>query len=310
MLLDKPEGVSSFQCLGRIKRVLGTRRVGHVGTLDPFASGLIGALTHRCTRLARLLSGLDKCYLATVRFGAETDTLDTEGRTIAAAPVPDFAPETLQRLLHRFSGRLRQEPPAFSAVHVGGQRAYAIARRGDRPVLPERTVTVHSVELVSWCAPDLTVKLTCSAGTYVRAWARDLGRAAASRAYLRALRRLTIGSFQVADAVPPERFAATDLVPPARLLPLLPNVACLRVRPEFRDRVVRGRPVGPHMLATPPPPAPHAEYWALFDDDQHLLALLQRLDGTAGAAASNAGNAGDGAAAAPAWRYAAVFADV
>ena len=81
---DKPEGVSSFQCLGRIKRVLGTRRVGHVGTLDPFASGLIGALTHRCTRLARLLSGLDKCYLATVRFGAETDTLDTEGRTIAA----------------------------------------------------------------------------------------------------------------------------------------------------------------------------------------------------------------------------------
>ena len=290
MLLDKPEGVSSFQCLARVKQILETRRVGHVGTLDPFASGLIGALTHRCTRLARLLSGLDKTYLATMRFGVETDTLDPEGQVVGEGPVPD--PAALQRLVPRFTGGLRQQPPAFSAVHVAGERAYAIARRGGRPVMPVREVTVHAVEVVAWRAPELVVKLACSAGTYVRAWARDFARAAGTRAYLTALRRLAVGPFRVADAVAPEAFRRADLVPPAQWLELLPEVASLRVRPEFRCQVVRGRPLRDHFLTTEPPP--HARYWALFDEQRRLLALLQRAQGPAGR---------------PAWRYAAVFAD-
>ena len=285
VLLDKPEGVSSFQCLGPVKRALGSRRVGHVGTLDPFATGLLGVVTQRATRLAPLLSGLEKRYLAVIRFGVETDTLDPEGSVVREAPVPDLA--RIRHALPALTGRLRQRPPMFSAVQVGGQRAYALARRGEEPDLPVREVSVTAADLLQWRAPELTVSLTGSAGMYVRSWARDLGLAAGSCAYVVRLRRVAIGPFSNGEAMAPEQFQPHHVLPPAAFLSRLPGVRRLQVRARFRQCLVRGQPICAEMFAAAP--APGVGCYAAFDADECLLAVLRQSP--------------DG------WSYAGVFAD-
>ena len=285
VLLDKPVGISSFQCLGPIKRSLGSRRVGHVGTLDPFASGLLGVVTQRATRLAPLLNGLEKRYQAVIRFGVETDTLDPEGSAVREAPVPDLA--RIRQALPALTGRLRQRPPMFSAVQVGGERAYAMARRGQEPDLPVREVAVTAVELVHWRAPELTVMLTGSAGMYVRSWARDLGRTAGSCAYVVRLRRVAIGPFGSGEALAPDRFQPQHVLSPAAFLSRLPGVRRLRVRTPFRQCLVRGQPIGAEMFTAVP--ALDAGTYAVFDADECLLAVLRRNP--------------DG------WSYVGVFAD-
>jgi len=272
VLLDKPVGISSFQCLGPIKRSLGSRRVGHVGTLDPFASGLLGVVTQRATRLAPLLNGLEKRYQAVIRFGVETDTLDPEGSAVREAPVPDLA--RIRQALPALTGRLRQRPPMFSAVQVGGERAYAMARRGQEPDLPVREVAVTAVELVHWRAPELTVTLTGSAGMYVRSWARDLGRTAGSCAYVVRLRRVAIGPFGSGEALAPDRFQPQHVLSPAAFLSRLPGVRRLRVRTRFRQCLVRGQPIGAEMFTAVP--ALDAGTYAVFDADECLLAVLRR----------------------------------
>ena len=304
VLLDKPEGLSSFRCLSPLKRVLGTRRVGHIGTLDPFASGLVGAVTGRATRLARLLSGLEKRYRVTIRFGCETDTLDPEGSVVGSAPVP--ALERVRRVLPGLVGRMPQRPPAYSAVQVDGRRAYSLARRGQRLQLPAREVTVAAVELVDWRAPELTLEMTCSAGTYVRSWARDLGVAAASRAYAVRLRRLTIGPFSICEAAPPDTFRRDRLLPPAEFLSRLPHVACVTVRAPFRRHLVCGRPVTEAFFASDP--VPGADYYAAFDADRHLLALLRWCPDT-GPDPHSGGRATSRDGRHHGWSYAGVFVD-
>ena len=269
--MDKPEGISSFRCLGPVKRALGSRRVGHVGTLDPFASGLLGVVTQRATRLAPLLNGLEKRYLVTIRFGVETDTLDPEGSVVRTAPVPER--ERIQRTLPALLGRLRQRPPRYSAVQVGGKRAYALARRGLQPDLPEREVTVRALELVDWQAPELTLALTGSAGMYVRSWARDLGEATGSCACVVRLRRTAIGPFSDHEAVAPEQFGPHRVLPPAVFLHRIPGVRKLQVRAQFRQRLLRGQPVCAGLFTTAP--APGADYYAVFDGDECLLAVLR-----------------------------------
>ena len=306
VLLDKPQGITSFQCLGRIKRVLGTRRVGHVGTLDPFASGLLGAVTGRATRLAGLLSGLDKVYLATIRFGRETDTLDPEGAVVARAPVPEW--DAIRRVLPALTGRLRQRPPAYSAVRIAGRRAYSMARRGEAPVLPLREVTVTAAEPIDWQPPDLTVKLTCSAGTYVRSWARDLGSAAASCAHVVQLRRLSIGPFVSGNSVAPCDFVHDHLQPPAAFLCRLPGVSTVRVKPRYRRSVVHGQPVAGHFFASDPDA--EAGHCAVLDDDDCLLAVLRRRPAPPASVVEHAPDAPAGEpVASNGWSYAGVFCD-
>lgn len=271
MLLDKPAGISSFQCLAPVKRALGSRRVGHVGTLDPFAGGLLGAVVRRATRLAPLLSGLQKRYAAVIRFGVETDTLDPEGRVVREAPVPEL--ERIRRALPALLGRIRQRPPSYSAVQVGGQRAYALARRGEQPELPQREVTVAAADLLHWRPPELTVALTVSAGTYVRSWARDLGAAAGSCASVVRLQRTAIGPFGSGEAVPPEQFRPHHVLPPAAFLPRLPGVRTLQVRARFRQRLLRGQALSADLFTAPPPPG--ADWYAAFDEDERLLAMLR-----------------------------------
>jgi tRNA pseudouridine55 synthase len=202
LLIDKPTGLTSFEALGGVKRALGTPKVGHTGTLDKFASGLLLVLAGRALRLVPWLGAGEKVYDALVRFGEETDTLDPEGAVVAEAALP--AREAVEGVLPRFRGRLMQTPPAYSALHVGGRRAYEAARAGEAPPMRERPVTVYGLELLAWTPPLARFAVRCSAGTYVRALARDIALAAGTRGRLEALRRTRIGGFKVDNAVPPD----------------------------------------------------------------------------------------------------------
>jgi tRNA pseudouridine55 synthase len=201
VLVDKPAGWTSHDVVAVTRRLLGTRRVGHGGTLDPFATGLLPLLYGTATRLSEYLHGAPKSYLAEIVLGRETSTGDLTGEPLEDAPVPELADSGVRDAFSRFLGPQSQTPPAFSAVKVGGQRAYEKARRGEAVSLPARRIEIHEFELVERAERCLHVLVTCSAGTYVRSLARDVGRALGTRGHLGALRRLTVGSFSVEDAV-------------------------------------------------------------------------------------------------------------
>jgi tRNA pseudouridine55 synthase len=203
-LLRKPEGITSFHALAPVKRAIGSGKVGHAGTLDRFASGLLVALAGSYSRLAPFVTSGEKLYRGIIAFGSETDTLDPDGKVIAEAQPPST--QCLQDALPAFRGRILQKPPEYSAVHVGGRRAYQIAIAGGQPDLKERAVEVFSLDLLSFEGGEALVAVRCSSGTYIRSLARDIARACGSRAHLRSLQRLAIGPFRVEDAVDPEAF--------------------------------------------------------------------------------------------------------
>jgi tRNA pseudouridine55 synthase len=198
LLVDKPAGITSHTAVDRARRILGTRRIGHAGTLDPFATGLLILLVGKATRLLPFLDAEPKVYRATIRFGLRTTTDDLTGEPMQASRPPERA--IVDRAIATLTGHLLQRPPAFSAKRVAGQRAYKAARRGAPLVLEPVGVTVHQWRVLGWQDDDLDVEIHCSGGTYVRALARDLGEAAGSAAHLVALRRLGSGRFSVDDA--------------------------------------------------------------------------------------------------------------
>jgi tRNA pseudouridine55 synthase len=180
--------------------VLGTRRVGHGGTLDPLATGVLALLVGETTRSTELLHTAPKVYDALVRFGSETATDDREGEPTRAAALPSGA-NAIEAALAPLRGAIQQVPPAYAAVKVGGRPAYARARSGEKVELAAREVQVHRLEMTDWNSPDARLLIVCSSGTYVRSIARDLGRALGSAAHLAALRRLAIGALDIADAI-------------------------------------------------------------------------------------------------------------
>lgn len=199
LLVDKPAGMSSHAVVDHARRAIGTRRIGHGGTLDPFATGLLVLLVNRATRLLPFLDGEPKVYRARIRFGASTTTDDCEGEVLEEKPLPSR--EKVTAAITALTGHLLQRPPAFSAKSVGGVRAYRAARRGKPVTLEPVGVRVYEWRELGWDGPELDVEIRCSGGTYVRALARDLGEAAGSVAHLSALRRVSSGRFSVSDAV-------------------------------------------------------------------------------------------------------------
>jgi len=199
LLVDKPAGITSHDVVAIVRRAVASRRVGHAGTLDPFATGLLVVLTGRGTRLIPYIDGEPKVYDATIRFGIETDTDDSTGTSVRESEPPTDA--AINAAVARLTGEIEQIPPAYSAKQVSGVRAYAAARRGEALELRAARVTVHGWRLTSRVGPELSVRITCSGGTYVRALARDLGRLANSAAHLSALRRIRSGPFAIEDAV-------------------------------------------------------------------------------------------------------------
>ncbi|HEY8106298.1 MAG TPA: tRNA pseudouridine(55) synthase TruB [Gemmatimonadales bacterium] len=225
--MDKPSGPTSHDVVARVRRVFGIRAVGHTGTLDPFATGLLVLLLGRATRLARFVEAAPKTYRAVARLGSRTDTDDRTGAPLGQAVDPARLDEgTLRAAVTALAGERPQRPPAYSAKRIGGVRSYRLARRGRAVELAAVPVTVHRIELLEWRAPDVTFRATVSAGTYVRALARDLGEALEVGGHLVELRREAIGRLKVEDAVPLDRLEPGTLPVPLRaVLGDLPAVA-------------------------------------------------------------------------------------
>lgn len=199
LLLAKRSGRTSFASLAAVKRALGTGRVGHTGTLDSFADGLLVVLAGPLTRLVPHITAFDKEYLALVEFGSETDTLDPTGSVVATGGIP--SEEEVRAALPRFLGWTMQVPPAYSALHVGGRRASDLARSGVAAEIPPRRIFIGEIEMVEFRAPLALIRVRCSKGTYIRSLARDLARACGTVAHLAALRRTAVGRFRLEDAV-------------------------------------------------------------------------------------------------------------
>ena len=199
LLLNKEPGLTSFTSLNIVKKAFSTGKVGHTGTLDKFASGLLLVLVGRAVKLSSNFVGLDKEYTGTIFFGKETDTLDPEGEVIAEGDIPTR--EEVEAALADFRGEILQKPPVYSALHLGGRRAYQLAREGKTPEMKERPVTIHELELISFTPPTANIRVLCSSGTYIRSLARDIALSVGSKGHLSALNRSAVGSFRLDDAV-------------------------------------------------------------------------------------------------------------
>ncbi|MCL2600349.1 MAG: tRNA pseudouridine(55) synthase TruB [Treponema sp.] len=240
ILLRKRAGITSFDSLKAVKRALGSGKAGHTGTLDKFAEGLLLVLTGRALKLSQWFTHCDKRYEGTIRFGIETETLDPEGAEIAEAPLPSR--EAVERALSLFRGKIEQAPPAYSAIHVGGERASVLARRGEAPEMKKRPVEIHSLELSSWDPPFAGVSVHCSSGTYIRSLARDIALAAGSRAHLSGLLRTHVAGFRLEDAVSQVGDAVSPDPIDRGVFGAL-GFPCLEVSGEEARRIAGGKPL-------------------------------------------------------------------
>jgi tRNA pseudouridine55 synthase len=234
LAIDKPEGWTSHDVVAVVRGVLGTRRVGHGGTLDPQASGLLPVLVGTATKFADRIHEATKVYDAVVRFGRETATDDREGAVTREAGVPSLAAGTIEPALGTLRGVITQVPPQYAALKVRGRAAYARAREGETVALAARTVQVLRLEVVDIAAPDIRLLVVCSSGTYVRAIARDLGRALDSAAHLAGLRRLAVGALEARDALTPDELRARGREGPSLLRPATADL--LTLDPRFLER--------------------------------------------------------------------------
>ena len=240
-LVAKPGGPTSHDVVDQVRRALGLRRVGHLGTLDPFAAGLLVIVVGRATRLAQYAADWTKSYEGVIRLGRTTATDDATGPTAGASDAWQSLDRAhVEAALARFHGAYEQRPPAYSAVKVEGERAYRRARRGEPVALAARPVLVSALELVRFAPPDVAFRATVSGGTYVRGLARDLGEELGCGAHLATLVRTRVGPFRLEDGVMPERLTAGDLRDPATLVAELPR---RDLDETARVAVTHGRPV-------------------------------------------------------------------
>lgn len=255
LLIDKPGGITSHDAVARVRRLLDERRIGHAGTLDPMATGLLVLVLGQATRLASLLTGHDKTYDATVRLGQATTTDDAEGTPVGEAATTWPTDDEVAAALDGFRGTFAQRPPAHSAKKVGGARAYTLARQNKPVDLAPVDVTVHALTMNGREGADIRLRVRASAGFYVRSLARDLGVRLGCGAHLAALRRVGSGSFDVADAwtlsaaeAAGAEVVAGRLIEPAAALPDLPAVA---VTAEGLRRVGHGQFLAPEHVEGP-----------------------------------------------------------
>ena len=213
LLVDKPEGLSSAGAIRALKGRLGGAKVGHLGTLDPFASGLLPLCVGEATKIARYLLLERKEYAGTIRLGIETDTLDRTGETLSTAEVPDVSAQHLANVARRFIGRQHQVPPMYSALKRDGVPLYKLARRGLEVEREAREIEIRVLELTPRDRERIDFSLECSKGTYVRVLAADLGRALGTVAHLERLRRTAVGEFRVTDAHTPDALATMTALP-------------------------------------------------------------------------------------------------
>lgn len=275
LIVDKPAGLTSHDVVAQVRRLAGTKKVGHAGTLDPLATGVLVLAVGKATRLLEYLTGHDKQYLATITLGATTSTYDAEGKVTSTAPGPLPDRATAEQALVAFRDEIIQVPPIYSAVKQGGEALYIKARRGEAVSLPPRKVAIYALDLLGYEPPNLEVRVRCSKGTYIRSLAHDLGQALGTGAFLSALRREASGPFTLAHAHPLpalEQAAAEGqlkglLLPPGAGLEALPAVP---LTPGEATALRHGQPIGG-------PPAERGTIGRALRDGQ-LVAIVQYDD--------------------------------
>ncbi len=272
MIANKPKGWTSHDVVAKVRRLAGQKRVGHAGTLDPMAEGVLPILLGRATRLADYIQLGRKTYVATVQLGTATDTDDAEGTVIAQSPIPPLSKDLLEQTLSAFRGEISQTPPQYSALKVGGQRAYAVARAGGEVALAARPVTIDDLQLQTWSATELSLEVTCSKGTYIRALARDIAVALGTVGHLTKLIRTRVGPFHIEHALSPDELASRDIaeavLPASRAIP---DVPAFSVDSQQTIDLRNGRPLAANGL--------RADHVWVYDPDG-LLVCLASADGT------------------------------
>jgi tRNA pseudouridine55 synthase len=280
VVVDKPAGWTSHDVVARCRKVFGQRRVGHAGTLDPDATGVLLVGLGRVTRLLRFLAELPKSYTGEVVLGVETSTLDAAGEVTATCEMGSVTDEDIRAACEVFNGPIEQVPPMVSAIKIGGQRLHQLARQGVEVERPARHVTIYRLVPGSIVDGVFRIDVECSAGTYVRSLASDLGRALGGGAHLRALRRLAIGPFAIADTVPLDQLGGEHVLPPLAVLRGRPTIC---VTGEAAAAVAHGRALpGPVVEVGPVGVGPvGVGPVGIVDESGELLAVYEpAADGT------------------------------
>lgn len=258
LIVDKEEDETSFSVVRKVRELLKVGKVGHAGTLDPFASGLLLVLVGQGTKLSSTLMAEEKVYLGTLSLGTETDTLDRTGRITAVRPVPNLDPDFLRARVEAFVGEIEQRPPAFSALKVQGKRAYSLARKGLPVTLEKRRIRIKEWTVLSLAGPEVTFRVVCSAGTYVRSLAADLGKELGVGAYLKSLRRTASGPYRLEGALRSKDMGTVVSAEEVRkrIIPLreaIPQVPEVEVDEGTAYRVRRGYQPSGEELGTKEP---------------------------------------------------------
>jgi len=279
ILLNKKPGITSFEALGAIKRALGTGKVGHTGTLDKFASGLLVVLAGRTLKFSTWFSHCDKQYIGRICFGAETNTLDPEGEKTAEAPLPSR--ERVESALAKFTGSIMQSPPEYSAIHIKGKRASALARSGETVEMKERPVSIYRLELRLWQPPFAEIFVHCSSGTYIRSLARDIAILAGSRAHLCALTRTQVAGFKLEDAQCTEdNEDKISLKPVDRTVIRSLGLPCFEISPSEAEKIVHGKQLEPILDGKPLSSTPSApDFSAAVFSEEVLAAIVEKTGG-------------------------------
>lgn len=282
LLVDKPSGMTSHDVVDRVRKAAGIRRVGHTGTLDPNATGLLVLCLGKATRLSEHLTGLDKEYEGTMRLGIVTDSYDSDGQVVEERPIPDLTIEKIQEICDRFTGAIEQLPPMVSAVKVGGERLYKIARKGEVVERQPRKVTVHEFTVLEFNAPDALIRVRCTSGTYVRALCHDVGEILGCGAMLASLRRTQVGRHHVRDAVTLDQLTDPDVVR-ERLMPMgdaldFPSV---HIKPQAQQLVMSGGSLSPRDLVKP---CMETEGWVQIKTEAGRLIALGLVEASAAGA--------------------------
>ncbi len=288
IIVDKPEGMSSAQVVGFVKRRLGAdriRKIGHTGTLDPFATGVLVLCLNRATRLSHFFLHGDKEYRAVIRLGIETDTLDSTGTVVQETPVPAYTAASISQALQAFSGDITQVPPAYSALKQNGVPLYQLARAGKPVTKPPRPVTIHRIELNRVALPDIAITVTCSGGTYIRTLAQDIGRKLGCGAHLSRLTRSASGHMRIENALSIKTLrnwgVQTDIS--AHLISMndaLPDLPSLMVDKPLTQQINHGRIVrfSDFTLPAAPLSGGWGRYLKLVDVNGNLKAIVEPDD--------------------------------
>ena len=277
LLVNKPSGITSHDAVLEVRRTLGLKKIGHTGTLDPAAEGLLVLCLGPATKIARFLSDADKQYDAEITLGLTSETYDAEGVDPDETPaaVPELSTKAVEEILAEYTGTIQQQVPAYSAIKVDGERLYKAARAGKKVEAPEREITIECIDLLSFESPRLAIRVTCSKGTYIRSLAHDIGQRLGCGGYLSALNRLRVGTLRLENALSLEEVRGRHevLMTPGEAL----DLAAVTVKDDFCGGVAHGREITHLEVQRIDRQFLEGDTVAVKDDRGRLLALGRAL---------------------------------